>query len=1518
GNTGGGNTGGGNTGSGNTDPNPNNICVEICFGIRWIYECGDDIIVRYEWHCYHYGNCPITGNTITGGPGPGIGGPVGPGGGGYYYGGGGTGNYPTIITDCDSCRYITKQKLIDCGMSFIPVYGCIKGEVDCYKSYNKPNRTWRDNAKCVLTHLGCVAEMAGAKIIGWIANAISCLIDFTECTPTIKSSISLRSSKPSYMEDFGNTIDALLPELEAHKNILLENFGNEVWLDCSNDDITTLINYLLSLDENELIDIDDSNLQNVIPIGISSENFYKFIERLNNTSRRLNGETVNANYIDQDLLDHYFDEILAVENMAKSIGYESSNDMWEKKYAEFLSNLNESSSSVCASISLQFSQTMTMTRQAFRGTLTVFNGHESIPMENVRLDLVVKDKLGNIATSHEFQINNENIQDFGGDLNGSWSLDAQKTGVATVVFIPTKYAAPTEPVEYSFGGSLSYIDPFTGLEVIRDLNPVTLTVKPSPNLDLTYFMQRDILGDDPLTPEIEPLVPAEFSLIIHNVGVGEATNIRMVTQQPKIVDNQKGLFIDFELLSSQLNGGEHTLALGGSLPSDFGNIPSGKTAYAQWWFTGSLLGHFINYDVQATHVTSYGNPDLTLLNDVSIHELIRSINANDADNSLLTGFMVNDIPDAEDLPDMLYLSDGTVETVSHAGNMVCVSEGNNQYRLTVTPSAIGWNYGAVNDPTGGRQQLIEIKRVSDNAVIDLRNCWQTDRTLRDGKDPLYENRLHIVDKFVNGQQYMLTFTPAPDVFLEVESFEGTPEGVSSTAVQEITVRFNKNIDATTFTVTDIRLICQGENIDTDLISITPVNERTFKLGLSAVTQRDGYYVLTVQTSGITDSEGYQGKIGKTTDWNQYSGGKMQFNLKIEPENGGTVTPPAGKYDYSSTLNLLAVPNEGYLFEKWSINGETLSTEPAYSFTLLSDKTLKAAFKLKLYDVTVNCDKNAGRIVGSGSGKYEHGSHLSLKAEPFAGYLFAGWTVNGNSNTDNMLDITVDSDKIIEALFTKHIIITTDTTNISTNICQGEIYDFFGTGLTESGSYEYILQNVSGGDSIIVLNLTVNPYPAVPTVTVEGTHTLVSSALNNNQWYDENGAIEGATDQSFIPTVSGVYHVTNSNGNCESEASESYYVNLSNEIKIDWDLVPKWNWVSINSMQATPVESLLAPVKSKIEQIVGYNSEAIVSESGFTGNLTVMTAKESYKFKLNSQAVMTLTGAVSPTTEVTVQLIAGWNWIGYLPVVNLTTANALAGLSPSVNDVVKNQTDFSVYDGQKWTGSLKEMKQGDGYMYFSATAKTFTWSSLRAAKVESSTLRSSATPIWEYDAHKYRDNMNIVAQLSVNGQIPAEGIYTVGAFQGNECRGIGKYANGRLFITVHGEIAGETVTFKAYENATGKEYGIEETLPFADALKGTFAQPVTLSIKGLSMPENFETPSFIIYPNPVKGSLYISGSNLSAIKAIKILTVTGSVVLATDNYDKGQGIDAGSLPNGSYILAICLDDNVIYRKFVKFR
>jgi hypothetical protein len=500
---------------------------------------------------------------------------------------------------------------------------------------------------------------------------------------------------------------------------------------------------------------------------------------------------------------------------------------------------------------------------------------------------------------------------------------------------------------------------------------------------------------------------------------------------------------------------------------------------------------------------------------------------------------------------------------------------------------------------------------------------------------------------------------------------------------------------------------------------------------------------------------------------------------------------------------------------------------------------------------------------------------------------------------------------------EYVLVHPDPVNRQVAICEGDSYDFYGTSYNQTGNYTYRKGNEFACDSVYILNLTVNLYPAAPSVTVEGTHTLVSSALNGNQWYDENGAIEGATEASFTPDATGTYYVTTGNETCESNASASYFVNLSNEARLQWNLAENWNWISINTSEPVATQSLLAPVSSDVERITGSSGELVYdSETGISGNLTSLSAQNSYKLKMKEAAALSLQASVCSVEETTIALQEGWNRIGYLPVVELASETALANLSATSGEVIKNQTDFSVFDGQKWQGTLTKLKSGEGYMYHAVSAKSFTYSPIRAAQVVEPALRASQVAPWDYDTHRYRDNMNVIAQLYADGEIPEAGIYTIGAFFEDECRGIGQYVDGRLFITVHGENTSDEIHFKAYENATEKEYAIAETLLFSDALRGTFGQPITLTMNRLSLPDHPTAPAFVIYPNPVRDKLYISGLEPEMLKDVKILTVTGSVVWVADNYNKGQGIDVSSLPDGGYILAIRSGDDVIYRKFIK--
>ena len=615
------------------DPGDDGPCV-VYIGTLYYWECGPD----KKWHKY-YKSMQITickGRvTVAVYPSPGSGGGSGPGGGPGGGGGGGYGpssNIPTVTQkvdkSCNPCLNMYIQKITECGVNVglsllknNPL-GCIVGLGFCARDLNKDFHSWRSWGGCVASAVGCIPG------IGPVPALVGCLISLTEPCEANNASAKMRAgnsssySEPSYITDFKNKLAIPLQESKAFQNMLLEYFGDEVWVNETNGEDLQGLMVMLQTSEEEVLTAD--NYIKYKPQNVTKEQYYKFIERLNNTAL---AKTDDGNYIDLSKVAGYVNEINSANEQSVLMGYESTTDMLRKEYALLKGRLEESSSSVCSSITLQFTQKMVMTRQAFRGTLKVFNGNEQEAMKDVKLTLTVTDEKGNIAMSDKFQVNPEKLEGFNGklDFTDGWTLDAQKEGVATVLFIPTKKAAPTVEIRYAFGGTLSYVDPFTGLEVTRDLTPITLTVKPSPNLDLTYFMQRDIKGDDPLTKEVEPSEEAEFSLLINNLGYGDATNVRMSTNQPEIVDNEKGLKVKFELMSSQLNGQEKTLALGGSVSTDFGTIPAHSTSYAQWWIKSSLLGHFTDYDVTATHLTSYGNKDLSLLNDVTIHELIRSI-----------------------------------------------------------------------------------------------------------------------------------------------------------------------------------------------------------------------------------------------------------------------------------------------------------------------------------------------------------------------------------------------------------------------------------------------------------------------------------------------------------------------------------------------------------------------------------------------------------------------------------------------------------------------------------------------------------------------------------------------------------------------------------------------------------------------------------------------------------------------------------------------------------------------------
>jgi hypothetical protein len=998
-------------------------CIAGAIGLYYTWYCGLEDKLGAAMANYTWGECSSIFPYISGGSGPGgSSGPGGPGGGWKDVVNPVVNtNIPTIERNCDGCANEFKLKFVDCIVGSIPGFGCGWGIGRCASGWT--SKTDKEKTWCSLTTLpGC---------LGFDDGGVGCLIGLLDpCDRLLKSakvntltkSANATGGYPSYISSFQERLRFAHEEYQEILNLKKYYFGDDVWLTCNESELNAFYSIFLSLNPLEN-SISFENLINSKPTNIEDETLIKFINRWNNTRYLLNGKTnADPNFVDLKVVDSQMSKINDYEQIAINYGYGSMSELVETEITKLNDKVKESSSSVCASISLQFSQTMTITRQAFRGTLSVYNGHETDAMKNVQLNLVVKDSEGNIAGSQLFQVNTENLDKLTA-IDGTGTLNAKETGTANILFIPTKYAAPLVSKAYTFGGTLSYLDPFTGLVVTRDLYPVTLTVKPSPDLKLTYFMQRDVLGDDPLTTDVvEPSEPAEFSLLINNLGAGDATNVKFSSAQPQVVQNDKGLLTDFKMIGSSLNGAEKTLGWGNL---DFGNILAGKTSIGQWWFTNNLLGHFTEYNTTVTHVTSYDNPDLSLVSDVSVHELIRSLNVPSTTGTALTGFLANDIPDGDDAPDMLYLSDGNVEEVNPVSAAVSTKTSDIAYSLTVTPSKLGWNYGVVSDPGNGHLKLISVVRQRDNASISLRNFWQTNRTLRDGKDPLYENRIHFADNFAYvDETYVLTFEPKPDKMLEVEAITGVSESLVTSPVAKVTVRFNKPIDASTFTSDDITLKCQSVAVDISKLKIVTVSPSEYTIDFSTVTGSEGYYLLTVQTNKITDTEGYQGENGKQAGWTQHLSGDVQLAIQIQPEASGIVTPTTGNYAYGALASFTAQPTTGYTFKNWTLDGQVIESTTKLNHLSTENKTIVANFEAINCKVTIDYDATQGTVSGGTTSVYQYGNQLTLTATPATNYDFVGWYTNGVlTKTEKTLSVSVNSDISVEVKFIKRPVVT---------------------------------------------------------------------------------------------------------------------------------------------------------------------------------------------------------------------------------------------------------------------------------------------------------------------------------------------------------------------------------------------------------------------------------------------------------------------------------------------------------------
>lgn len=385
----------------------------------------------------------------------------------------------------------------------------------------------------------------------------------------------------------------------------------------------------------------------------------------------------------------------------------------------------------CASVSIEILQEVTIERVAFDAKLRITNGIPDQDLQNIRVDVVVKDDAGNVKTDLFF-VRPPILTDIGGALDGTGSVAAGNTGEAHWLIIPSPGAGFIEEngaikqiaVDYLVGATLSYT--VNGQQETVPINPARITVKPMPQLVFDYFMPSSVLGDNPFTPQVEPPVPYPLGVRVLNDGYGQANRLKIDSAQPKIVDNKQGLLVDFRILGASVNDGP----VSPSLIVDLGDLPSKKAASASWKMISTLSGRFVDFMASFTHASELGGDLTSLIRETNAHYLTHMVKVNLPGRDGRLDFLA-DLTEAVGFIYESEIPNGSTRLEDARTPVAVLSPLAVPARPTsdapsvplVLPMGVGgWIYTKMADPSQGMLKLLEITR-ADGVKLDPNNIW---------------------------------------------------------------------------------------------------------------------------------------------------------------------------------------------------------------------------------------------------------------------------------------------------------------------------------------------------------------------------------------------------------------------------------------------------------------------------------------------------------------------------------------------------------------------------------------------------------------------------------------------------------------------------------------------------------------------------------------------------------------------------------------------------------------------------
>lgn len=356
----------------------------------------------------------------------------------------------------------------------------------------------------------------------------------------------------------------------------------------------------------------------------------------------------------------------------------------------------------------------------------------------------------------------------------------------------------------------------------------------------------------------------------------------------------------------------------------------------------------------------------------------------------------------------------------------------------------------------------------------------------------------------------------------------------------------------------------------------------------------------------------------------------------------------------------------------------------------------------------------------------------------------------------------------------------------------------------------------------------------------------SDNIEFRMWDASTGKIYSANPDEAISFVSGSI-VGTAKEPVIFDGKEIIYQNVS--------LASGWNWISFNlhNNNLSDVDATLSNgVWSAGDQVKDNNNKAFASYSTKKGwvsdGLTFDNITSYLLYTANEQSLSVSGNEVDVTSTMIPVRNGRWNYISYLPLVNMTVKEALAGYEAMENDVVRSQNQFAMYTGKSWIGNLTYMESGKGYMLYrnAGNDTQFHYPSVQGSLGGGQKIAGKRYA--SFLNTNYAENMNIIA---VGESLQPED--KVLAYVNGELRGVSDYVlsdNGGLhFINISGEGSGERVMFALERNGEVVAYANNSVNYNSKDVLGTTNEPYVLDFSE-------KESNVSVYPTPFDKQLNI--------------------------------------------------------------